>query len=108
MGKVYVAQHPTLARKSAIKVLHADQARDPVALSRFFTEAKAADAIRHPNIVEIYDYGTLPDGAPYIVMEYLEGETLAERLMRGPLTLRETLDLVAQAASALGAAHRRE
>jgi len=108
MGKVYVAQHPTLARKSAIKVLHADQARDPTALSRFFTEAKAADAIRHPSIVEIYDYGTLPDGAPYIAMEYLEGETLAERLARAPLTLGQSLDLVIQAASALGAAHAKE
>jgi serine/threonine-protein kinase len=108
MGKVYVAQHPTLARKSAIKVLHPEQARDPVALSRFFNEAKAADAIRHPNIVEIYDYGTLPDGAPYIAMEYLEGETLAERLARGPLTVGETLDVIAQAASALGAAHAKE
>src|SRR5213078_3972686 len=108
MGKVYVAQHPTLARKSAIKVLHADQARDPIALSRFFTEAKAADAIRHPNIVEIYDYGTLPGGAPYIAMEYLEGETLAGRLARGPLTLGEALDVVEQAASALGAAHAKE
>jgi hypothetical protein len=108
MGKVYVAQHPTLARKSAIKVLHAEQARDPTALSRFFTEAKAADAIRHPNIVEIYDYGTLPDGAPYIAMEYLDGETLAERLAREPLTLAETLDVIIQSASALGAAHAKE
>jgi hypothetical protein len=108
MGKVYVAQHPTLARKSAIKVLHADQARDPVALSRFFTEAKAADAIRHPNIVEIYDYGTLPDGAPYIAMEYLDGETLADRLARAPITLGEALDVLVQAASALGAAHGKE
>jgi hypothetical protein len=108
MGKVYVAQHPTLARKSAIKVLHADQARDPVALSRFFTEARAADAIRHPNIVEIYDYGTLPTGAPYIAMEYLEGETLADRLRRGPVSLGESLDVVTQAASALGAAHGKE
>jgi hypothetical protein len=108
MGKVYVAQHPTLARKSAIKVLHADQARDPVALSRFFNEAKSADSIRHPNIVEIYDYGTLPDGAPYIVMEYLDGETLADRLARAPLTLGETLEVVAQTASALGAAHAKE
>jgi serine/threonine-protein kinase len=108
MGKVYVAQHPTLARKSAIKVLHADQARDPVALSRFFTEAKAADAIRHPNIVEIYDYGTLPDGAPYIAMEYLDGETLADRLVRGPVSLSEGLEIIRQAASALGAAHHKE
>jgi serine/threonine-protein kinase len=108
MGKVYVAQHPTLARKSAIKVLHADQACDPVALSRFFTEAKAADAIRHPSIVEIYDYGTLPSGAPYIAMEYLEGETLADRLARGPVPLGESLDIVIQAASALGAAHGKE
>jgi serine/threonine-protein kinase len=79
-----------------------------VALSRFFTEARAADAIRHPNIVEIYDYGTLPSGAPYIAMEYLEGETLADRLGRGPISLGESLDIVIQAASALGAAHGKE
>lgn len=108
MGKVYVARHPTLARKSAIKVLHADQAHDPVALSRFFTEARAADAIRHPSIVEIYDYGTLPDGAPYIVMEYLEGETLASRLERGPLSMSESLDILCQTASALAAAHAKD
>jgi serine/threonine protein kinase len=108
MGKVYLAEHPTLARKSAIKVLHADQASDPVALSRFFTEAQAADAIRHPSIVEIFDYGTLPEGAPYIAMEYLDGQTLAQRQADAPLSLGEALDVILQAASALGAAHAKE
>jgi serine/threonine-protein kinase len=106
MGIVYLAEHPAIGRKAAIKVLHPRLAADPEVVSRFFHEARASNAIRHPNIVEAYDYGTRPDGAPYIIMEYLEGESLAGRLERmGRLPLRTALDFTQQAAGALAAAH---
>jgi serine/threonine-protein kinase len=106
MGIVYLAEHPAIGRKAAIKVLHPKLAADPEVVSRFFHEARASSAIRHPNIVEAYDYGTRPDGAPYIIMEYLEGESLSGRLGRlGRLPLRTALDFAHQAAGALAAAH---
>ncbi len=105
MGKVYLARHAAMGRTSAVKVLHPDLSRDPRLVSRFFTEARAADSIAHPSIVHIYDCGTLPEGSPYIVMEYLAGETLRGRLLRGPLPPRQAVELAKQAASALGAAH---
>src|SRR3954453_17419963 len=106
MGIVYLAEHPALGRKAAIKVLHPRLAADPQVVSRFFQEARASNAIRHPNIVEAYDYGTLPDGASYIIMEYLEGESLASRIQRrGRLSLRTALDFAHQTAGALAAAH---
>jgi serine/threonine-protein kinase len=104
MGTVYLAEHPRLRRSSAIKVLHPWLVQDSKAVKRFFDEAHASNAIRHPNIVDIYDCGTLPDLSPYIVMEYLEGETLASRLQRGPLPIGVALDYMCQAASALAAA----
>lgn len=106
MGNVYLAEHPGLQRRSAIKVLRPELCTDTQLVSRFFTEARAANAIRHPAIVEIYDYGTLTGGAPYITMEYLSGETLAERLRRQPLTMAEALDIAGQIGEGLTAAHR--
>jgi serine/threonine-protein kinase len=106
MGIVYLAEHPTLGRKAAVKVLHARLAAEPSSVSRFLQEARASNAIRHPNIVEAYDYGALPDGATYIIMEYLEGESLASRLNHvGRLPVRMALDFTNQAAGALAAAH---
>jgi eukaryotic-like serine/threonine-protein kinase len=107
MGKVYLAQHPAIGRRTAIKVLHPNLAGDPAAVSRFFAEARASNAIRHPNIVEIFDSGTLDTGAPYIIMEHLEGETLAARMVAG-LALGRALDFACQAASALAAAHAQQ
>src|SRR4051812_35121648 len=109
MGVVYLAEHPALGRKAAIKVLHPRLAADPEVVSRFFHEARASSAIRHPNIVEAYDYGTLPSGATYIIMEHLEGESLGDRLKRqGRLPLRTALDFARQAAGALAAAHGKQ
>src|SRR6185369_5695140 len=106
MGIVYLAEHPSLGRKAAIKVLHPQMAADPQVVSRFFQEARASNAIRHPNIVEAYDFGVLPDGASYIIMEYLEGENLSERIKKQTrLSVRAALDFTCQAAAALAAAH---
>jgi len=105
MGCVYLAEHALIGRKAAVKVLNPDIASDPEVVSRFFTEARAVNDIRHPNIVEVTDFGKF--GAFYcIVMEYLEGETLAARLGRvrvfdEPGVVR----VMKQCTSALGAAH---
>ena len=106
MGVVYLAEHPEIGRKVAVKVLHADFARDQQVLTRFLNEARAANAIRHPNIIEILDSGVLADRTPYLVMELLEGETLSARIKRvGPMPIGEIFDFSYQAASALSAAH---
>ena len=88
----------------AMKVLPAYWSRDPERLQRFELEAQAAAALNHSNIVSIYSVGQY-DGAPYIVTELLNGETLRERLRKGPLRLRESLDLGVDIARGLGAAH---
>jgi serine/threonine-protein kinase len=106
MGTVYLAQHPGIGRKAAIKVLHPDLARSPDLVTRFFNEARAANTIRHPGIVEVYDFGTLPDGATYITMELLDGESLAARIKRvGRLPLATAAQFAHQTAGALAAAH---
>lgn len=105
MGTVYLAEHTVIGRKAAIKLLNSEVSTDADAVSRFFTEARAVNQIRHPNIVEVTDFGTA-DGRHYIVMEYLEGETLAGRLDRAGLLPEEAVSHIGrQVASALGAAH---
>jgi serine/threonine protein kinase/HD-like signal output (HDOD) protein len=106
MGSVYLAEHQLIGRKVAIKVLDPQVAGHPEIVSRFFVEARAVNEIRHPNIVEVTDLG-LHGGQPYIVMEYLAGETLEARLARGRLSETEAVRIVRQVASALGAAHER-
>lgn len=108
MGKVYLAVHPGIGRQAAVKVLAANDAADPEVVSRFITEARAASAIRHPNIVDIYDSGILPGGTPYIVMEHLDGETLYQVLLRGSLAISDAFDWSCQIAEALSAAHQRD
>ncbi len=105
MGKVYLAVHPGIGRQAAVKVLTPSDAADPQIVSRFITEARAANAIRHPNIVDIYDSGVIEGGTPYIVMEYLDGETLTQTLGRGPLAVADAIDWGCQIAEALAAAH---
>jgi serine/threonine protein kinase len=108
MGSVYLAEHPEIGRKVAVKVLRTEYNRDTQLLARFLNEARAANAIRHPNIIEILDSGTTAEGMPYLVMELLEGEVLSARLRRlGRLPLGSALELCYQMASALGAAHRK-
>ncbi len=104
MGEVYKAIDPVLGRPVALKVLRPELSRDPERLSRFLHEARAASALNHPNILTVHEVGD-HDGSRYLVSELVEGETLRERVTRGPLSLREILDITIQAASALSAAH---
>jgi serine/threonine protein kinase len=108
MGAVYLAEHPAIGRRVAVKVLHKNYVRDENLLTRFLNEARAANAIRHPNIIEILDSGTIADGTPFLVMELLEGESLGARIRRvGALPLKTAVDFCYQTASALGAAHKK-
>jgi serine/threonine protein kinase/Flp pilus assembly protein TadD len=105
MGEVYRARDTRLGRDVAIKVLPSAFARDAERLKRFELEARAAAALNHPNVVTVHDVGAL-EGAPYVVMERLEGETLRRRLGREePLPLSLVLDCAAQVARGLAAAH---
>jgi predicted ATPase/serine/threonine protein kinase/Tfp pilus assembly protein PilF len=103
MGVVYEAEDVRLGRRVALKFLSADLANDPDALSRFRREARAASALNHPHICTIHDVGE-HEGASYLVMELLEGETLLDRLRRGPLPPDEFFDVALAIASALEAA----
>ena len=106
MGEVYRARDTRLGRTVALKVLRKDA--DPELLRRLDREARAASALNHPNIVQIYDVGVAAGeaGEHYVVMECVEGETLRRRLARGPLPIPELLDLGAQLTDGLARAHR--
>jgi formylglycine-generating enzyme required for sulfatase activity len=104
MGAVFEAQHVEIGRKAAIKVLHPQFAQNAQVAMRFLNEAKAANLIEHPGVVEIFEFSRLPDGTTYIVMEYLKGESLGKRLERGPIGL-DALRISRQIASVLAAAH---
>ncbi len=106
MGEVYRARDTRLARDVALKVITAALAGDPDRVLRFEQEARAAGALSHPNVVVIHDVG-VHEGAPFVVMELLEGETLRERLARGPLAPRRAADIACQAALGLAAAHEK-
>ena len=105
MGVVYLAEHPIIGRKVAIKLLHSTFARDSETVARFFNEARAIHMIAHPNIVEILDFGQTSDGQPYFIMEFLQGQSLADRIARGPLPVAESVAIVTQICDALQAAH---
>lgn len=103
---VYRATDEKLARAVAVKILHLPLASSPEKVERFRHEAHAASSFNHANIATIYDYGALPSGQPYLVMEFLNGKSLAELLKeRGKLTQAEAVNLFAQACDALSCAH---
>src|SRR5688572_17828153 len=104
MGEVYKAVDPLLGRAVALKVLRPELSGDPERLSRFLHEARAASALNHPSILTIHEVGDHA-ASRFLVSEFVEGETLRQRLTRSPLTLREILDIAIQTASALSAAH---
>ena len=106
MGKVYEAEHVSLGRRVALKVLHATFLGREDALARFHREARAAGSIGHPNICEVYDVGYLPDLSPYMVMELLHGTSLADRLEQERFVpIPEVFEIITQVLSALVAAH---
>jgi hypothetical protein len=105
MGIVYGAVHPLIGKRAAIKVLSRQLCMQPEAVERFVTEARAVNQIGHPNIVDVFSFGNLPDGRSYFVMEWLEGKSLAERLRKGRVPLPELYVIVDEIAEALEAAH---
>src|SRR5207247_9307449 len=104
MGEVYMAQDTKLDRKVALKILPADVAAHPDRMKRFVQEAKAASGLNHPNIITIYEVEQI-DSVNFIGTEFIDGETLRERMRTAPMKLAEILDVAAQVASALSAAH---
>src|SRR5438105_1436935 len=106
MGEVYRARDTRLGREVAIKVLPESFSKDPDRLRRFEQEARGASQLNHPNIVTVHDFGT-HGGAPYVVQELLEGETLRERLRTGALPARKAVDYGIQVARGLAAAHEK-
>src|SRR3989442_11512152 len=105
MGEVYLAYDHDLERDVAIKVLRdgATESRDRV--RRFMQEAKAASGLHHPNVAHVYEIGT-HDDLRFIAMEVVEGETLRDRIARGPLSIDDAISIAVQIAGALGAAHK--
>lgn len=107
MGEVYLADDTTLDRHVAVKLPALPLAGDPESRNRVLREARAAATLNHPHVCIVHEVGEAPDGRPFIAMEYLQGETLAARIARRPLTPDEAIVLGIDAASALGAAHAR-
>jgi serine/threonine-protein kinase len=108
MGAVYLAEHTLLGKKVAIKVLHPQYSTDPQLLQRFFNEARATTLVKHPGLIDIHDFGQLPGGGAFLIMEFLDGESLASRLKQtGILSLAEILDVGEQLTQALSAAHEK-
>jgi len=105
MGTVYLARDQRLDRLVAVKVLHAEDMGEADKRARFMREARTAAAIRHPNVATIYEVGETPEGVPFIVMEYSEGETLSQRMRRRPPEAAEFLSIAKQIAAGVAAAH---
>ncbi len=106
MGVVFAAKHAVIERPLAIKVLKREVMRDTATIKRFVQEAKAASRIGHPNIVDVTDFGTTPDGMTYSVMEYVDGTTLSKAIKESaPFPPERSIRITTQIARALGAAH---
>ncbi|MEY2669316.1 MAG: hypothetical protein RJA59_1954, partial [Pseudomonadota bacterium] len=107
MGTVYLAEHPVIGSRVAIKFLHESMAASPELVARFYDEARAVNRIGHENIVGIFDLSMLPPNRYYIVMEYLDGDALSALLRRGNLPQAEALAILLQLCDALQCAHER-
>jgi eukaryotic-like serine/threonine-protein kinase len=105
MASVYAGVQPVIGKKVAVKVMSRQLCLDPVQVERFVQEARAVNQIGHPNIVDVFAFGALPDGRSYFVMEWLQGETLAARLRRGLMSIPEAVALLFQICDGLAAAH---
>jgi serine/threonine protein kinase len=108
MGVVYTISHAVLGKRMALKVLRGEMAKDADVVQRFMQEAQSATSIGHPNIIDISDFGRLPDGSVYFVMEFLDGESVSKMISRGgSIPMVTAIHTVRQIASALEAAHAR-
>jgi serine/threonine protein kinase len=108
MGAVFEAVHQYIERKAAIKVLHADLSQNQQVATRFLNEARAVNLIKHPGLVEIFEFGLLENGAAYIIMEFLEGYSLAQHLRHASGSLADhTLGICRQIAHAMSAVHQK-
>src|SRR5262249_39244749 len=108
MGFVYLARHKVIDKKVAVKVLRADLAKDREILDRFLQEAKAASSIGNPHIIDISDFGDLPDGSTYFVMEFLEGVSLSHIVDKGErLPVDRICHVATQLCNGLASAHQR-
>jgi serine/threonine protein kinase len=105
MGAVYLAEHVHMHKRLAVKVLHPEMSRLPEIVARFEREAMAAGQIDHPNIATASDFGKLPDGSFFLVLEYVEGKNLRDVLNGSALELGRALHITHQIAEALGRAH---
>lgn len=105
MGVVYAATHTLIGKRAAIKVIHASLSKKPATVERFVQEARAVNQIGHPNIVDIFGFGALPDGRSYLIMDLLVGESLRRRIKRGRLPIPEATRILEEVVSALAAAH---
>jgi serine/threonine protein kinase len=107
MATVYSATHPVIGKKAAIKVMSPALSADAAAVERFVQEARTVNQIGHPNIVDVFAFGRIDDGRSYFVMEWLKGETLYARMIRGRLTVPECLEILLHVCDALEAAHEK-
>jgi eukaryotic-like serine/threonine-protein kinase len=105
MATVYAGAQPVIGKKVAIKVMNRHLCVDPVQVERFVQEARSVNQIGHPNIVDVFAFGALPDGRSYFVMEMLQGETLASRLRHGWMSVPEAVAVIFQICDGLAAAH---
>ena len=108
MGAVFEAIDEQIGKRVAIKVLHKEHAQNKQVAQRFINEAKAINVVDNPGVVQVSEFGELPDGTAYIVMEYLEGEDLKHAIRRnGPMAVADVARMVVQSAKALARAHHR-
>src|SRR5262245_47526507 len=112
MGAVYLGVHPLIGKRVALKILHAAFAEQQDVMGGFSNEARAVSLLRHPNIVELIDFGKMPlptgDTLHYCIMEFLEGETLRDRIKRGPVPEAQAANIATQIADAVASAHRQK
>jgi eukaryotic-like serine/threonine-protein kinase len=105
IGRVFAARHLRLPGRFAVKALNGDRVLDPESLARFRAEARITASLRHPHVVQLYDFDVSPEGVPYLVMEFLEGGDLRTLAAGGPLAIERVARIVRHVASALQAAH---
>src|SRR5262245_10982340 len=106
MGAIYEAAHVSGGKRVAVKMMSRELAAHPEALARFRREVKVTTELAHPHIVDVFDFGASPEGEPYLVMEYLDGEDLEQGMERdGPVPLATAVEIIKQVASGLARAH---